>query len=68
MKENGKAVYLDTGTWASKARNEAKLFGETITIASSKDSNYNYIPKNYIIPKTHVIFTALQIIRFMELK
>ena len=56
MKENGKAIYLDTGTWASKARNEAKLFGETITIASSKDSNYNYIPKDYIIPKDACYF------------
>ena len=51
MIENGKAIYLDTGTWSSKAIEEAKLFGDTITIASSKDNNYNYIPKNYNIPK-----------------
>jgi len=51
MAENGKAIYLDTGTWSSKAIEEAKLFGDTITIASSKDNNYNYIPKNYNIPK-----------------
>ncbi len=50
MKENGKTAYLDTGAWSSKAIKEAKLFGETEVIASSKDKNYNYIPKNYTIP------------------
>jgi len=51
MKKNSKAIYLDTGTWSSKAIKEAELFGETITIASSKDNNYSYIPKKYNIPK-----------------
>ncbi len=51
MKKNGKAVYLDTGTWSSKAIREAELFGKTVIIASSKEKNYNYIPKKYIIPK-----------------
>ena len=50
MKENGKAAYLDTGTWASGAINEAKHFGETVVVASSKEENYNHIPKNYAIP------------------
>jgi phosphoserine aminotransferase len=45
-----KAAYLNTGTWANKALKEAKLFGETIEVASSKAENYTYIPKNYIIP------------------
>lgn len=45
-----KAAYLDTGTWASKAIKEAKLFGEVEVIASSKASNYSYIPKDYTIP------------------
>jgi phosphoserine aminotransferase len=45
-----RAAYLDTGTWASKAIKEAKLFGETIVVASSKDKNYSYIPKEYDIP------------------
>ena len=51
MKKNSKAIYLDTGTWSSKAIKEAELFGKTITIASSKDNNYSYIPKKYSIPK-----------------
>jgi phosphoserine aminotransferase len=50
MQENGKAAYLDTGTWSSKAIKEAKLFGEIEVVASSKDKNYNYIPKDYKIP------------------
>ncbi|MBF03919.1 MAG: 3-phosphoserine/phosphohydroxythreonine transaminase [Flavobacterium sp.] len=50
MKINGKAAYLDTGTWASGAIKEAKAFGETVVVATSKDANYNYIPKDYSIP------------------
>ena len=46
-----KAGYLNTGTWSDKAIKEAKLFGEVVEIASSKDANYNYIPKGYEIPK-----------------
>jgi len=45
-----KAAYLNTGTWASKAQKEAKLFGEVIEVASSKEANYTYIPKKFTIP------------------
>lgn len=45
-----KAAYLNTGTWASKALKEAKLFGEVVEVASSKEALYNYIPKDYSIP------------------
>ena len=45
-----KAAYTNTGTWSSKAIKEAKLFGEVVEVASSKDKNFNYIPKDYIIP------------------
>lgn len=44
-----KAAYIDTGTWASKAIKEAKLFGEVDVVASSADKNYTYIPKSYTI-------------------
>lgn len=47
---NTKAAYLNTGTWSTKAIKEARLFGEIIEIASSKDKNFNYIPKNYKTP------------------
>jgi phosphoserine aminotransferase len=47
---NTKAAYLDTGSWANKAAKEAKLFGEVIVVASSKDTTYSYIPRDYTIP------------------
>ena len=47
---NKKAAYLDTGVWASKAIKEAKLFGEVDVVASSKDANYTFVPKDYTIP------------------
>ncbi len=45
-----KAAYLDTGVWASKAIKEAKLFGDVDVVASSKDKNYNYIPRDFKVP------------------
>lgn len=47
---NKKAAYLNTGAWASKAIQEAKLFGELVEVASSKDKNFNYIPQGYSVP------------------
>jgi phosphoserine aminotransferase len=47
---NKKAAYLNTGTWSDKAIKEAKLFGEIVEVASSKEKNFNYIPKGYKIP------------------
>ncbi len=49
LKNNGKAAYLDTGAWSSKAIKEAKIFGEVDIVASSKDKNFSYIPKDYVI-------------------
>ena len=45
-----KAAYLNTGAWASKAEKEARLFGEVVEVASSKDRNFTYIPKGFTIP------------------
>jgi phosphoserine aminotransferase len=47
---NKKAAYLNTGTWADKSIKEAKLFGEVVEVASSKEKNFNYIPKDFIVP------------------
>ncbi|MFD2562590.1 3-phosphoserine/phosphohydroxythreonine transaminase [Aquimarina rubra] len=46
-----KAGYINTGSWSDKAIKEAKIFGEVIEVASSKDANYNYIPKGYDVPE-----------------
>jgi phosphoserine aminotransferase len=45
-----KSAYLNTGAWAAKALKEAKLFGEVVEVASSKETIYNYIPTGYEIP------------------
>lgn len=45
-----KVAYLNTGVWASKAEKEARLFGEVVEVASSKDRNFTYIPKGFTIP------------------
>jgi phosphoserine aminotransferase len=50
LPEGGKSAYINTGTWSSSAIKEAKILGEVVEIASSKDSNFNYIPKDYHIP------------------
>ena len=45
-----KAGYVNSGTWSTKAIKEAKILGDVIELASSKDKNFNYIPKGYNIP------------------
>jgi phosphoserine aminotransferase len=45
-----KAAYLDSGSWASKAIKEARFFGEVDVVASSKDTTYSYIPRDYQVP------------------
>ena len=47
---NKKSAYLVTGEWATKAHKEAKLFGEAVEVASSKDKNFSYIPKDFVVP------------------
>ncbi len=51
LPEGGKAAYVETGVWANKALKEAKLFGEVAVVATSKESNFTYIPKDFEIPK-----------------
>jgi phosphoserine aminotransferase len=56
MKENGKAAYLDTGTWSAGAIKEAKPFGETVVVASSK-KNYTF-QKDIQYRMMQIIFTV----------
>jgi len=51
LNENQKATYIDTGVWANKAIKEAKQFGAIEVIASSKEKNYSFIPKDFVVPK-----------------
>ncbi|MFV0530195.1 MAG: 3-phosphoserine/phosphohydroxythreonine transaminase [Flavobacteriales bacterium] len=60
LRKEGKAGYINTGTWAEKAFKEAKKIGEVVEIVSSKDKNFNYIPKGYTIPEglDYIHFTS----------
>ncbi len=43
-----KAVYVNTGTWASKALKEAKLFGDVIEV---KSDDFFSLPKGFDVPQ-----------------
>jgi phosphoserine aminotransferase len=50
LRTDGKAGYVNTGVWATKAIKEAKMIGNTVVVASSEDKKFNYIPKGFDIP------------------
>lgn len=54
--ENGKAAYLDTGTWAAGAIKEAKKLGQVDIVGSSKAENYTFIPKDYSVGSDYDYF------------
>lgn len=45
MTGSGKADYVLTGQWATKAYKEAARYGDVNVVASSKDKTFSYIPK-----------------------
>ncbi|WP_431134355.1 3-phosphoserine/phosphohydroxythreonine transaminase [Psychroserpens mesophilus] len=51
-----RAGYLNTGTWSDKAIKEARIFDDVYEVASSKEANFNYIPKGYDIPSEYDYF------------
>lgn len=53
---NGKAAYLDTGTWAANAIKEAKKIGAVDVVGSSKEENYSFIPKDYEVGSEYDYF------------
>ncbi len=66
-----KAFYLNTGTWSTRAKDEAELlgFGEVVCV-SSKDKNFTYIPKDFVVPKDcdYVHITTNNTIRGTEIR
>ena len=51
MRNHKRAGYLNTGTWATGAIKEAKKIGiDVITLASSEEKNFSFIPKGFDIP------------------
>lgn len=49
MTKNKKIDVINTGTWAKKAMNEAKLVGTVNVVASSEDKKFTYIPEDYTL-------------------
>ncbi len=56
LPSDGRAAYLETGTWARKAIAEARKFGGVDVVASSADKGFRYIPKHYEIPDSAAYF------------
>ena len=52
LNENEIASYTETGTWATKAIKEARLFGHVEIAGSSKDTNYTSLPKHLSVSPT----------------
>ena len=44
LMKNKKAAYIVTGQWAKKAWKEAQIYGEAVSVASSEDQTFSYIP------------------------
>jgi phosphoserine aminotransferase len=51
LSEDATAGYIESGHWASEALKNAKLYGNTNVLASSKEDNFKHIPKWGDIPK-----------------
>lgn len=51
-----RAGYLNTGTWSDKAIKEARIYDDVYEVASSKNANFNYIPKGYDVPSDYDYF------------
>ena len=56
LNEKETAAYTDTGVWGTKAIKEAKLFGNVEVVCTSKESNYNFIPKDFAVPNDSKYF------------
>ena len=56
LNEKETASYADTGVWSTKAIKEAKLYGNVEIVCSSKEKNYNYIPKDFAVSNKSTYF------------
>ena len=45
FRKSRSADYMNTGSWSTKAIEEASRYGKVNVVASSKDKNFTYIPK-----------------------
>ncbi|MDB4173801.1 3-phosphoserine/phosphohydroxythreonine transaminase [Bacteroidia bacterium] len=51
-----KAAYTNTGTWSTKAIEEATSLGNVEVLGSSESKNFNFIPKDYSISSDYDYF------------
>ncbi len=60
MPPENKADYIVTGAWSKKAVKEAKRVGEVNIAATSEDSNFSHIPKEFNLSRdaAYVHFTS----------
>jgi phosphoserine aminotransferase len=56
LNEKETASYADTGVWSTKAIKEARLYGNVEIVCSSKEKNYNYIPKDFAVSNESTYF------------
>jgi len=56
LDENETAAYADTGVWSTKGIKEAKLFGNVDVVCSSKENNFSFIPKDFVVPNDSTYF------------
>jgi len=56
LNEKETAAYADTGVWSTKAIKEARLFGNVDVVCTSRESNYNFIPKDFAVPNDSKYF------------
>ena len=45
LPEGGKADYILSGQFSTKAYEEAQKYGDVVAVASSKDANFTYVPE-----------------------
>lgn len=50
LDENETVAIAETDVWGTKAIKEARLFGKVNVVCTSKESNFNYIPKDFTVP------------------
>ena len=67
MQTDGKAAYLDSGTWANNAIKEAKHFGETVIVHQKRKITTTF-QKDIQFLRMLLIFTALATTQFLEPK
>lgn len=58
----GEAAYLETGHWAEKAIKEAKRYGKVNVVWSSRESNFDHVPRpaEFTVPEgaTYLHYTS----------